>query len=133
MTPGVDESGSWDSGGGGGVWGLVGGEWGGGQPHPYADDTDRPRPGGRGVERAEEIGAYALNMPGMLWNAFSYLGEGWTANMAFLNAAVSRGYSIYLATPASAARAGTYFWLELQYLANRGIGPAALPLLSVPH
>ncbi len=211
-APGIDETGPSDNGAGAALWGLVGGDFGGGPIRPYSDDTDRPRPGsygGRGtadvpvgtdiwhctgcgkiwnntagvvnglafgtvglpaaafgaatvgppalasvvgywnatfggstaaivlgpspvyVTTAREIGAYALNT--RWWSALSALGEEWTANQVFLNTAINRGYSIFLAAQPTAARVGSYFWSELQYLASRGIDPASLPVLAVPH
>ena len=46
--------------------------------------------------------------------------ERWGANLKFLDRAIARGDEFILATKASAARAGSYFAREVEYLASKG-------------
>jgi hypothetical protein len=46
--------------------------------------------------------------------------EQWAANQKSLDRAIARGDDIVLATQAGAARAGSFFARELEYLAGRG-------------
>jgi len=46
--------------------------------------------------------------------------EQWAANTRFLDRLVARGDSVVLATRASAARAGSFYARELEYLSGRG-------------
>ncbi|MGH9684129.1 MAG: RHS repeat-associated core domain-containing protein [Candidatus Acidiferrales bacterium] len=82
------------------------------------------------IDAAQAMGAKALNMPDVAWDALSAFGEEWTAEQAFIDTAVQRGYSISLAPGAGG---GVNFWLELQYLRETGIDPASLPVVTVPH
>jgi len=70
------------------------------------------------LDDAENMGAAALNIGPKMWNFLESMGEGWTANKAFLDTAVYRGMNIYFSTPASQAGFSNY-WLELQYLGER--------------
>ena len=71
------------------------------------------------VEKAAELGARRFNIPTHIWNKMS-LAEQWAANQKFLDRAIARGDEIILATPASAARAGSFFASELKYLRSHG-------------
>jgi hypothetical protein len=51
--------------------------------------------------------------------------EKWAANTRFLDRLIARGDEVYLATKASLAPAGTYFYREIQYLRDRGYSLAA--------
>lgn len=82
------------------------------------------------IQAAQEMGARALNMPNSVWNALSVFGENWTAEQAFIDTAMSRGYSISLAPGAGG---GVNFWLEMQYLREVGVDPASLPVVTVPR
>lgn len=47
-------------------------------------------------------------------------GEQWAANAKFLDRMIARGDNVVLATQAGAARAGSFFARELEYLATKG-------------
>jgi len=51
--------------------------------------------------------------------------EQWAANLKFLDRAITRGSNMQLATPANAAREGSFFERELQYMQSKGytVGP----------
>lgn len=54
-----------------------------------------------------------------IWERMSNA-EKWAANSRFLDRAIARGDEFILATRAGAARAGSFFARELEYLANKG-------------
>jgi hypothetical protein len=81
------------------------------------------------LRAANAIGANAFNVGGKTWGLLSYLGETWTANRAFLGASIFRGQQFWLSESPEAARYGSYFASELQYLTSRGINPALLPIV----
>jgi hypothetical protein len=81
------------------------------------------------LRAASAIGANAYNVGDRTWGLLNYLGETWTANRAFLGASIMRGQQFWLTTEPEAARYGSYFASELQYLAGRGINPALLPIV----
>jgi hypothetical protein len=58
--------------------------------------------------------------------------EQWTANQKFLDRAISRGSNIQLATAANAAREGSFFEHELQYMQSRGytVGSDGMSLIA---
>jgi hypothetical protein len=83
------------------------------------------------LDAAESTGANALNMGRPIWNMLNAMGETWTANQAFLDASVFRGQQIWLSTNALAAQ-GSYY-LELQYLTSRGVGPDQWLVVPLPY
>jgi hypothetical protein len=54
-----------------------------------------------------------------VWDAVSE-SEQWAANKAFLDQAIARGSQFVLATAPSAARAGSFFARELEYMMSNG-------------
>jgi hypothetical protein len=61
------------------------------------------------------------------------MGEGWTANQAFLEQAIWQGDRFVLATPPSAANAWSYYGSELTLLKNIGYSvDAATESLVIP-
>jgi hypothetical protein len=76
------------------------------------------------VDAAKQIGANALNVrPQFVANLFLRTGNWWALNQAFVRASVARGQQVYLSTAPNAARIGSFFAQELQYLQNLGVGP----------
>jgi RHS repeat-associated protein len=71
------------------------------------------------VNTAESIGARHFNVPAEVWARMSPA-EQWAANVKFLDRLIMRGDTVVLSTPASAARAGSWFSRELEYLSSRG-------------
>jgi len=71
------------------------------------------------VEKAAELGARRFNVPTNIWNKMSPA-QQWAANQKFLDRMIARGDQVILATPANAARAGSFFARELQYLKSQG-------------
>jgi hypothetical protein len=71
------------------------------------------------VEKALELSARYLDVPMDIWQKMSPA-EKWAANVRFLDRAIARGDEFMLATRASAAKAGTFFARELEYLASKG-------------
>jgi hypothetical protein len=57
--------------------------------------------------------------------------EQWAANQKFLDRAIARGSDIQLATPADAAREGSFYERELQYLQSKGytVGPGGTTMV----
>src|SRR5690606_6551431 len=71
------------------------------------------------VEKAAELGARRFNVPANIWNKMSPA-QQWAANQKFLDRMIARGDQVILATQANAARAGSFFARELQYLKSQG-------------
>jgi hypothetical protein len=71
------------------------------------------------VEKAAELGARRFNVPTDIWNKMSPA-QQWAANQKFLDRMIARGDQVILATQANAARAGSFFARELQYLKSQG-------------
>ena len=71
------------------------------------------------VAKAESLGARYFNVPSKVWNKMSP-SQQWAANVKFLDRAIARGDTFYLATPAANARAGSWYARELKYLNSRG-------------
>ena len=71
------------------------------------------------VELANEINARRFNIPEEIWRGMTDA-ERWGANKKFLDRLIKRGDEVVLATPASEARAGSFFERELQYLQSKG-------------
>jgi RHS repeat-associated protein len=76
------------------------------------------------LQTAEQVGGRTFNVPEEVWNAMSPE-EQWAANQRFLDRAIARGSDFELATPAEAAREGSFYERELQYLTSKGysVGP----------
>jgi RHS repeat-associated protein len=68
---------------------------------------------------AEKIGARVFKVPMEAWNKMTPA-QQWGANKTFLDRAIARGAAFRLASPASEARAGTFFAKELEYLKGKG-------------
>lgn len=86
------------------------------------------------VNTAETIGARYFNVPSHVWARMSSA-EQWAANTRFLDRLIARGDTVLLSTPASQARAGSWFARELEYLSSRGYslsadGTRMLPLVQ---
>ena len=71
------------------------------------------------VDKATELGARRFEVPTEIWNRMS-AAEQWAANQRFLDGMFARGEDVILATPATMARAGSFFARELQYLDSQG-------------
>jgi hypothetical protein len=71
------------------------------------------------IEKARELDARIFNIPSHIWSRMSDV-ERWAANQKFLDRAIARGDDVILATNAAAARAGSWFARELEYLATKG-------------
>ncbi len=58
--------------------------------------------------------------------------EQWADNRKFLDRAIARGSNIQLAIPANAAREGSFFERELQYMQSRGytVGHDGMSLIA---
>jgi hypothetical protein len=71
------------------------------------------------VKLSEKLGARRFEVPMEYWNRMTRA-EQWAANQKFLDRTILRGDTIRLASPPSAAKPGTWFHRELQYLYERG-------------
>jgi hypothetical protein len=71
------------------------------------------------TDKANKIGAKTFNVPKKIWKPMSPA-KKWAANRKFLDRAIARGDEIILASPASEAKAGTFFRKELDYLIKQG-------------
>jgi hypothetical protein len=74
------------------------------------------------IDEAESMGANVFSMPSRLYSTLDWMGEGWTANQAFLDKVLSTGQQIYLASP-PLGQDGSIFQEEMFYLTGRGFGP----------
>lgn len=83
------------------------------------------------VEAAEKVSGRTFQVPTSVWSSMS-AEEQWTANQKFLDRAIARGSDIVLATPADAAREGSFFERELNYLQSQGYKPAPDGLSMIP-
>ena len=68
---------------------------------------------------AQTLGARYFKVPDKIWDAMTPT-QQWAANSKFLDRLMARGETVILATQASAARAGSFFARELEYLADHG-------------
>jgi hypothetical protein len=71
------------------------------------------------TQMGEKLGARTFSVPKGVWDAMSSEDQ-WAANQAFLDEAIANGSEIRLATPAAAAREGSFYERELQYLQSQG-------------
>lgn len=71
------------------------------------------------LELAKSIGARVYSIPQKVFESMTE-DEQWAANQKFLDRAISRGSNFVLATPADAARPGTWYARELSYLKSQG-------------
>lgn len=78
----------------------------------------------RYVDLAKATGGRSFQVPTKVWDSMSPT-EQWAANLKFLDRAITRGSNMQLATPANAAREGSFFERELQYMQSKGytVGP----------
>lgn len=74
------------------------------------------------LEVATKLGARAFNIPMSKWHAMTEGGR-WMANAKFLDAAMTTGEQIILATPPEKIPPGCTLEKELNYLASRGFLP----------
>jgi RHS repeat-associated protein len=83
------------------------------------------------VDLAKATGGRTFQVPTSVWDKMSPA-EQWTANQKFLDRAIAHGSNIQLATPANAAREGSFFERELQYMQSRGytVGPDGMSLIA---
>lgn len=77
-----------------------------------------------------QAGGRTFSVPTDVWDAMSPE-EQWAANQKFLDRAVARGSDVQLATPADAAREGSFHERELQYLQSKGytVGPGGTSMV----
>jgi len=82
------------------------------------------------VDVAKASGGRTFEVPTKVWDSMSPE-QQWTANQKFLDRAIARGSNVQLATPANAAREGSYYERELQYMQSKGysVGPDGMSLL----
>jgi hypothetical protein len=71
------------------------------------------------LDLGESLGANTFSIPADVWNALSP-DEQWAANQAFLDEGIANGSEFRLATPAEAAREGSFYERELQYMHSEG-------------
>lgn len=84
------------------------------------------------VDLAKATGGRTFQVPTKVWDSMSPT-EQWAANQKFLDRAIARGSNVQLATPANAAREGSFFERELQYMQSRGgysVGPDGTSLIA---
>ncbi len=83
------------------------------------------------VDVAKATGGRTFQVPTKVWDSMSPT-EQWAANQKFLDRAIARGSNIQLATPANAAREGSYFERELQYMQSQGytVSPDGMSLIA---
>jgi RHS repeat-associated protein len=79
---------------------------------------------GKYLELGEKLGAKTFSIPDAIWKTLTEE-ERWAANVRFLNRAIARGDRIILSNSAFEAKAGTYFYRELQYLYSKGFKAVA--------
>lgn len=70
------------------------------------------------VDVAKATGARTFQVPTKIWDSMPSA-EQWTANQKFLDRAITRGSNVHLATPANAAREGSFFERELLYMQSQ--------------
>jgi len=83
------------------------------------------------VQLGEKLGARTFSMPAGVFDAMS-AEEQWAANQAFLDDAIAQGSEIHLATVANAAREGSFYERELQYMQARGYSVSSDGTMLVP-
>ena len=71
------------------------------------------------VELSDSINARRYQIPNDVWEKMTDI-QRWEANQKFLDRTIARGDSITLATPASAARPGSYYAREIDYMIKKG-------------
>jgi hypothetical protein len=71
------------------------------------------------IQLGEAIPSRTFRVPTWVWNKMSPA-EQWAANVRFLDRLVTRGDEVYLATRASNAVPGTFFYREIEYLTSHG-------------
>jgi RHS repeat-associated protein len=71
------------------------------------------------TELGARIGAQTFSLPADVWEAMSPA-EQWASNQAFLDEAIANDSAFQLATPADAAREGSFYERELQYMTSEG-------------
>jgi hypothetical protein len=71
------------------------------------------------VTKGESLGANIFNIEPKVWNGMTPAAR-WAANQRFLDQAISRGDDIILATSGHAAKPGTTFFREIEYLLGKG-------------
>jgi len=70
---------------------------------------------------ADDLGAKRFSIPTEIWNKMSPV-QRWVANQKFLDRMIARGDDIILSNSGHAAREGTAFFDEIQYLVSKGYG-----------
>jgi hypothetical protein len=71
------------------------------------------------VELSDSLNARRYQIPDIVWNAMNEE-QRWAANLKFLDRTIERRDVVTLATPADAARPGSYYARELNYMTQRG-------------
>ena len=71
------------------------------------------------VELANAIPSKSFNVPTWVWDTMTEA-QQLATNMRFLDRLIARGDEVYLATRASAAPPGSFYYFELEYLMARG-------------
>ena len=71
------------------------------------------------VDVAKATGGRTFQVPTKVWDSMSSE-QQWAANQKFLDRAIARGSNVQLATAADAAREGSFFEKELQYMQSQG-------------
>jgi len=83
------------------------------------------------LEVAKATGGRTFEVPTKEWDSMTPE-QQWGANQKFLDRAIARGSNVQLATPANAAREGSFYERELQYMQTNGytVGPDGISLLA---
>ena len=79
------------------------------------------------LDKAEEMGADALNVPKSRYDFFNNAGEFETLNRAYLNANAFLNQDFYMSNAPEGVAQSTGYWIELQHLKDLGISPKYAP------
>lgn len=71
------------------------------------------------VALAKERGHRHFQVDAATWQRWDAAAQ-WAANRGFMDAAIAEGAVFLLATPPADARAGSWYWRELDYLRTKG-------------
>jgi hypothetical protein len=71
------------------------------------------------LKLAQDLKARVFSIPSDVWNSMSRA-QQWAANEKFLDQSIAKGHQFILSANAYGAKAGTFFYSEIQYLLNNG-------------
>jgi RHS repeat-associated protein len=71
------------------------------------------------IDVAKDVGGKVFSVPAEIWNKLS-AAEQWALNQQFLDDAIARGDTFYLASKWANAPTGSFYRMELEYLFSKG-------------